>query len=240
MRSFDKVALLFNKFGDPDTAYYRIYAGLEPQPETVLTVSDETLLYLRDLENDRRYYFRVTAVDSQSRESAFSNEESILAYLYDPNEPSDNLVCNGDFSQGRTDWTLNCAGSADAQWAVEDGRAHVTIDNGGQDSDGIRLIQTGMKLVQGETYVLEFDAGARSPRLIEVKASKKNVGSYWNYSRMGPVYLATTRQNLVMNHFTHTFVMEWETDLDGCVEVNVGSDSADVYLDNVSLIRRAR
>ncbi|MCX5644752.1 MAG: aryl-sulfate sulfotransferase [Phycisphaerae bacterium] len=237
---FDRVTLLFNKFGDPTTAHYRIYGGLDPQPQTVTAISDKTLLDLQDLENDRRYYFRVTAVDLDGNESPFSNEESTVVYFYDPNQPSDNLVQNGDFSQDRTDWTLLCGDSADAQWAVEEGRAHVKISDGGQDNYNLRLIQSGLKLVRGETYVLAFDAGATAARLIEVKVNEKNVGSYWDYSKMGPVYLTAARRGLVMQHFTHRFVMDAQTDLDGCLEINMGLDDADVYLDNLSLVRQAR
>ena len=198
------------------------------------------MLDLRELENDRRYYFRITAMDIDGTESEFSNEESTLVYLYDPNEPGENMVQNGDFSRGDADWTLSHTQSTDAQWAVEDGQAHVTIATGGLDRSNIRLIQTGLKLVRGETYVLEFDAGAIAPRLIEVKVNKKGVGSYWDYSNMGPVYLTTARQNLVMKHFKQTFTVERETDLDAYLEIHLGSDDADVYLDNVSLVRQAR
>lgn len=236
----DNVALLFNKFGDPNTAYYRVYGGLDPHPDSVIAVSEETLLHLSNLENDRRYYFRVTAVDHAGNESAFSNEESIVAYLYDPSQASDNLVRNGDFSLGQTDWTLSRSGSADAQWSIEDGRALMRIDNGGPDGSSIRLTQAGLKLAKGETYALEFDAGVKASRLIEVKVNKKNVGSFWDYSKMGPVYLSAARQSLAMKHFAHTFVMDCETDLDACLEIHVGADSADVYLDNVSLVRQAR
>jgi hypothetical protein len=149
------------------------------------------------------------------------------------------MVRNGDFSQGQTDWTLACSGSAAARWVVEDGRARVTIDDAGRDSDSIRLIQTGMKLVRGETYVLGFDAGAESARLIEVKVKEKNSTSGWDYAWMGPVYLTTNRQGPVMKHFSRTFVMQYETDLDACLEVDAGSDSAELYLDNVSLVRQA-
>ena len=236
----DRVTLLFNKFGDPNTAYYRVYGGLDPEPETLIATSAQTLLDLRDLENDRRYYFRVTAVDQRGNESDFSNEESTVACFYDPSRPGDNQVRDGDFSQDRADWTLACTSAADAQWTVEDGRAHVKVHDGGLDSDSIRLIQDGLKLVRGETYVLEFDAGATTGRLIEVKINQKNVGSYWDYSKMGPVYLTAARQSLVMKRFTHRFVMDWQTDLDGCLEIHLGADNADVYLDNVSLVRQAR
>lgn len=237
--NFDKMTLLFNKFGDVNTAYYRVYGGLDPEPETLIATTAQTLLHLRDLENDRRYYFRVTAVDVGGNESPFSNEESIVAYLYDPNEPGENMIRNGDFSQGRTEWTLSRSSSADAEWDVEDGRARVAIQAGGYDTHSIRLVQGGLKLVRGETYALEFEAGAMTPRLIEIKVNKKNVGSFWDYSKMGPVYLPTSRQSLIMKHFTHTFVMEGQTDLDACIEVNVGADAADVYLDNLSLVRLA-
>ncbi|MBN2131894.1 MAG: aryl-sulfate sulfotransferase [Sedimentisphaerales bacterium] len=237
--NFDKVTLLFNKFGDPNVAQYRVYGGRAPEPDTLITVSDKTLVHLQNLEDDRRYYFRVTAVDWLGYESAFSNEESILVYLFDPNEAGDNMVRNGDFSQGQTEWTLACSGSAAARWVVEDGRARVTIDEAGRGSDSIRLIQTGMKLVRGETYVLEFDAGAESARLIEVKVKEKNSTSGWDYAWMGPVYLTTNRQGPVMKHFSRTFVMQYESDLDACLEVGAGSDSAGLYLDNVSLVRQA-
>ncbi len=237
--NFDKVTLVFNKFGDPNVARYRVYGGCEPQPDSLIATSDKPLLHLRNLENDWRYYFRVTAVDWFGQESRFSNEENTLVYLFDPNEPGDNMVRNGDFSEGQTDWTLSCTGSAAAQWVVEDGRAHVTIDEAGRNDANIRRIQTGMKLVQGETYALEFDAGAESPRVIEVTVRQKNTGSVWDYGWMGPVYLSPTRQGPVMKHFSHTFVMQYETDLDGCIEINMGADSADAYLDNVLLVRQA-
>jgi len=237
--NFDKLTLLFNKFGDPNVASYRVYGGERPHSDTVIASSDTTLLHLNNLQNSRRYYFRVTALDFEGRESDFSNEETIMVYLYDPNETGDNMVSNGDFSQGQSDWTWIVTGSADALWAVENGQAHVSINEGGDSSSNIRLTQAGMKLVQDETYTLEFDAGVRIPRLIEVKVNKKDVGFFWNYSKMGPVFLDANRQGIIMKHFKHTFVMTSKTDLDGYIEINVGADDKDVYFDNVSLVRQA-
>jgi len=237
--NYDKLTLLFNKFGDPNVAGYRVYGGFHPHPETLMATSDTTLVHFDNLENSRRYYFRVTALDVEGRESDFSNEETIMVYLYDPNEPGENMVSNGDFFQGQSDWTWIVTEPADAQWALEDGKAHFSIRDGGDEGSDIRLIQAGMKLIKGETYALEFDAGAQTPRLIEVMVKKKDVGSLWNYSRMGPVYLNTNLQGLVMKHFTHTFVMTSQTDLDGTIEINAGADDKDVYFDNVSLIRQA-
>ena len=236
----DKVTLLFNKFGDPNVAFYRIYGGVEPQPETVICTCAQTLLHLRELENGRRYYFRVTAVDVNGVESDFSNEEDLIVYLYDPNEPGENMVRNGGFSQGQTDWTLGLSTPAEAQWTVEDGRARVTVADQGTSSYSIRLVQSGVQLVRDETYVLEFDAGTTGSRQIEVRVNKKNVGRYWDYAKMGPVYLPAIRQGVLMRHYSHTFTMESATDLEACIEINVGSYDSDVYLDNISLVRQAR
>lgn len=234
----DKVTLLFNKFGDPNVAFYRIYGGLEPQPQTVIAVSEETLVDLNNLENGRRHYFRVTAVGFDGAESAFSNEEDILVYLYNPDKPGANMVRNGDFSQGQPEWTLSTSEPAAAQWAVEDQRAHITVENGGSAGYSVRLTQSSLQLARGAPYLLEFDAGARDPRLIEVRVNRKDVGRYWDYAKMGPVYLPSARQGVVMTHFAHTFVMEAATDLEGCIEIHVGSYDSDVYLDNISLTRQ--
>lgn len=59
----ENTTFLFNKFGDTNVAYYRIYGGTTPQPTNLLATSSTTLKRLTNLENGRLYYFRVTAVD---------------------------------------------------------------------------------------------------------------------------------------------------------------------------------
>ena len=54
------------------------------------------------------------------------------------------------------------------------------------------------------------------------------------------MYLSAARQDLVMKRFTHTFAMKWSTDLEACIEIHVGGEQADVYLDDLSLVRQAR
>ena len=57
----DAVTLIFNKFGDPDVDYYRIYAGKEPQPFTLFDTSKTTLKKLVDFEKDNQYYGQFSA-----------------------------------------------------------------------------------------------------------------------------------------------------------------------------------
>ncbi|MCP4580553.1 MAG: hypothetical protein GY839_02965 [candidate division Zixibacteria bacterium] len=68
--------LLYNKFGDSTVAKYYIYADTMPNPTTIIDSTLNTFVDLYDLINSSTYYFRVTAVDSQSHESPFSNEVS--------------------------------------------------------------------------------------------------------------------------------------------------------------------
>jgi len=69
----DNTTLLFNKFGDTNVAYYRIYGGTTPQPTNLLATSSTTQKRLTNLENGRLYYFRVTAVNKGGVESDYSN-----------------------------------------------------------------------------------------------------------------------------------------------------------------------
>jgi len=69
----------------------------------------KTLLQLSNLEDNRRYYFRVTAVDKNGNEGGFFNQESVLVSMI---EPGEEMVRNGDFARGEQfwDWTVRrCA-----------------------------------------------------------------------------------------------------------------------------------
>ncbi|MEE9365614.1 MAG: aryl-sulfate sulfotransferase, partial [Dehalococcoidales bacterium] len=142
----DSLMLIFNKFGDPNVAYYRIYGGTSPQPTTLLDTSTSTLKHLTDFENGSRYYFRVKAVDIHGMESVYSNEVSVDVNII---QPGQNMVSNGDFSQGKDSWIWEVGGSASAAWIIEDGVSHFDITGGGTQISDVQLRQAGMKLTQG-------------------------------------------------------------------------------------------
>jgi len=50
----DKLTLIFNKFGDKNVAYYRIYGGTTSQPTNVLATTPLTMANLRDLQNQTK------------------------------------------------------------------------------------------------------------------------------------------------------------------------------------------
>jgi hypothetical protein len=224
----DNLTLIFNKFGDPNVAYYRIYGGTSPQPTTVLATSTSTLKRLSEgLENGLQYYFRVTAVDIHGTESDYSNEESAVVTF---TEPGQNMVLNGDFCRGQDSWIWELGGTASAVWNIEDGVSHFDITSGGTVLPDVQLRQAGIRLVRGKQYVFEFDAWSELPRIIEAKVGQDE--SPWtNYSKIG--YSSVTPNP---THFRYTFTMQDASDYSARVVFNMGTSLFDVYVDNISLI----
>jgi hypothetical protein len=226
--STEYVTLIFNKFGDPNVAYYRIYGGTTPEPTTLLDTSTSTLKHLRaSLESGRKYYFRVTSVDIGGTESDYSNEESIVISF---TAPGQNMVLDGDFCQENASWIWDVSGSASAEWNTEDNVSHFNITYGGSQITNVQLRQAGIKLIRGKEYIFEFDAWSDMPRFIEAKVSQDK--SPWiNYSKIG--YSSVTPNP---THFRYPFTMEDPSDNNARVVFNAGSSNFDVYIDNVSLI----
>jgi hypothetical protein len=220
------VILIFNKFGDNDVIYYNIYAGTSANSTTVVDSSKKTMKALTNLENNKIYYVRVTAVYADGSESEFSNEERVFVQKV---EPGLNLVPNGDFAQGKDSWIFELQGEGDADWKIEDGVSHFDISNGGSPHYSVQLRQNGFPLITGETYVFEFDAWADAPKTIEAKVGQDE-GPWTNYSGIGLSALARSKR-----HFAYQFTMEQPADPNGRLVFNVGDSNDDVYLDNVSL-----
>ncbi|MBN2102810.1 carbohydrate-binding protein, partial [bacterium] len=144
-------------------------------------------------------------------------------------EPGENLIANGDFTDGKQDWTWELQGSGQAQWSVDNGEAHIEISNGGGNDYDVQLRQNCIPLNLGNFYVFEFDARADATRLIEAKVGQDN-SPYINYSK-------TTYSQIrpVNSHFSYEFEMEDASDFNARVVFNMGNSETDVYLDNISL-----
>jgi hypothetical protein len=224
--NIDNVTMIFNKFGDKNVDYYKIYAGTSSSPTAVIDTSKLTLKRIRDLEGGKRYYFRVTAMLKDGSESDFSNEESADINFI---KPGDNLVVNGDFSQGKTGWTWEVSGSASAVWNVDNNISHFQLSSGGTDYYNVQLRQNGVPLIQGKKYIFEFDGWADVLRIAEIKVGQ-DVSPWTNYSKIGLSAIGTTKK-----HYTFNFTMEDPSDFSSRVVLNVGTTTTDVYIQNVSL-----
>ena len=223
----DNTTLLFNKFGDTNVAYYRIYGGTSSQPTNLLATSSTTLKRLTNLENGRLYYFRVTAVDKGGVESGYSNEENVTVNII---QPGQNMVANGDFALGTNSWIWTVSGTGSAGWNLTNAVSRFDITNGGTTTSILQLRQTSIALVQGKKYVFEFDAWTSGGvRTIEAKL-QNNSGSL-NYSGTKTPSLSPTA-----NHFRYVFTMQAASDFSSQMVFNLGGTSTKpVYLDNVSL-----
>lgn len=226
----DNITLVYNKFGDPNVAYYNIYGGTSPEPNERIASPTTTIYEFTDFESGQLYYFRVTAVDSDGNESGFSNEASIVANIYGPGQ---NMIQNGDFSNGTDSWIWLLSSGANANWTIEDGVSHVDVITPTTLLQNVQVKQTNKPLLQGKTYVFEFDAWAAEERQFEAKIVK-NASPFTNYSGIGISNLTTTPQ-----HFKYSFVMQQASYSDCRVVLNSGKYLPDVYFDNVSLFMAA-
>ncbi len=222
----DNVTLIFNQFGDTNVAFYRIYGGTAPQSTNLLATSGLTLKRLSNLQNGSTYYFHVSAVNRQGVEGLPSNEASATVNII---QPGQNMIHNGDFSQGTASWSWALSGGASAAWQIESGVSHIYVTNGATALSGIQLKQTGQPIIQGKTYVFQFDAWAAQPRYIEAMVAQ-DAAPNLNYSGTTSTYLTP-----VQNHFRYVFTMTAASDFNASVFFNLGGSSSDVYLDNVSL-----
>ena len=222
----DNITLVFNQFGDTNVAFYRIYGGTASQSTNLLATSGVTLMQLSSLQNGSNYFFRVTAVNRQGVEGPYSNEASATANFI---KAGQNMLVNGDFSQGTNAWIWALSGGATAAWAVESGVSHIYITNGTAMLASIQLSQTNKALVQGKKYVLQFDAWSSLPRYIEAEVAGANSQVY---SDVLPFLTPLS------NHFQYVFTMSSATDLSAGLLFNLGGSPYGVYLDNVSLSHR--
>jgi len=222
----DNLTLIFNKFGDENVDYYNIYGGTSPNPTTLIDSSGSTLKKLSGLQNEMRYYFKVKAVDKSGVESDFSNEEDIYVNL---TQPGKNLIINGDFSNDLDawDWEVNSLASAEVE--VVNYECNFLIHNGGQGFNDIQLSQDSILLIQGQNYMLEFDAWAEYTRAVELKFTGENT-PFADYSRIG--YSAL---NSAAKHYMYYFEMEEPTDNNSRLEINAGNSDVSLFIDNLSL-----
>lgn len=222
------VTLIFNKFGDEDVKEYHIYSGTSEHDMSLLQTSTETFAELSDLQNNRRHYFKVCAVSSVGEQSEFSD---VVSAIVSVSRPGEDMIVNGDFSNGDEGWRFNLQNGASANGFVQDGEYHVEIETGqgGGGYSDVQVIQESFPMIQGRRYVFEFDAWADGNRVFEPRVAE-NGGDWTVYSRTTPE--AISRQK---KHFRYEFEMTDPTDNEARVVLNCGTSDIGCYFDNVSV-----
>jgi hypothetical protein len=222
----NQLVLIFNKFGDKDVAYYRIYADTKSNPTKLIDTSKTTLKFISNLTNGQRYYFRVSAVSTSGVESPYSNTESSIINFIPAGE---NLVRNGDFVQGNANWSWTLQGSGAGSWQPANGTLKIIVTNPGSNYYDVQFRQNGIPLTRGQHYLFEFDAWADQPRIIEAKVGQDN-DPYTNYSKIGLSVIPAQKK-----HFSYGFLMEDASDGNARVVFNCGKSTIPVYFDNISV-----
>jgi hypothetical protein len=222
----DAVRLIFNKFGDTTVQYYNIYIGASMGNEVYKSSTNNTWYDATEFSKSGTYYFKVTAVDKAGNESPFSDTKSAKVVFQ---HERDELILNGEFSDGLNEWYWGTEGEAAAIGSLTSDTAfHLNISNGGNEYFHVHLRQHGIPLYKDKTYKLEFDARADAGKIIEPKIAKAS-DPYTNYSEIGYVYVTAKKQR-----FSYTFKMS-ETDLDARVVFNCGLNTTNITLDNIKL-----
>lgn len=159
----------------------------------------------------------------------------VMVELRDPDE-NGNYVNNGDFADAEdltddNDWKFLEAlgGKADAN--IADQALTIRTTDAGTVDYSVQLVQAGIPMEKGATYVLQFDAQASEERTMKVDISAPDNG----YIR----YFGDETINLTEEKHTYEFpfTMKSDSDANGRLEFNLGhmGSVADVVISNVSI-----
>ena len=99
----------------------------------------------------------------------------------DPSTGSGNILKNGDFALGGTDWVSNIyGGNVVASSSFEGGKATFTISSVGQsESEGIQLQQSGLTLEAGQSYKVTFQIKSSKSRVVKLAFVDPENGWAW-------------------------------------------------------------
>ena len=224
--SGDKLSMLINHFDQKPKHTYMLYIDTIPNPLKLVDSTTLSAIDMTGFKSGKRYYVRVTSKDSLGKESPFSNEENAL---YKNFKPGDNIVVNGDFLDGMSQWNFLVTSPASAvPFLTADGEMLVQISAGGSQTFHVQMTQEGIPLVNGLKYRFEFDAYAAASRTIEPKVAMI-ASPNTNYSKTSAIALTTVKK-----HFQYDFTMTDATDNNARIVFNCGLSDIEVMLDNIS------
>ncbi len=140
-----------------------------------------------------------------------------------------NLVKNGDFSEGATNWNMGTYEGARASGAVSDGAYKITIEGQGSEPWHIQFSQTGIKLKQNEKYKFSFTAYAQCNTSIIANIGM-SAEPYKSYCGEKTIELTTTKKT-----YEFEFTMTEPTTDNARVEFNSGRAACSWQIDDISV-----
>ncbi len=145
-------------------------------------------------------------------------------------EEFENIVINGDFSNGLSGWNFKVFSPGQANGSVNSSEEFVaSISNGGTEVWHVQLVQPNVLIENGKHYTVTFEAYAASPR--QIRSLVTQHGNSWKYySNYETISLTTSKQQ-----YSYSFTMNEPTDSRARFDFNLGLSDADVYLDHIVL-----
>jgi endoglucanase len=141
-------------------------------------------------------------------------------------DPSGNMLFNGNFNFGKTNWSTYIQSPASATFNVTGGKAVVTISNGSNTDYHVQLMAFGLNMVKGKTYRIEFNAYASKTRSANVSIAK-NGSPYTSY------FFKTIDLGITDKKYSYQFTMQNETDNMARFLLNLGANTGTIYVGNV-------
>nr|AGS52769.1 endo-1,4-beta-xylanase C precursor [uncultured bacterium contig00132] len=150
------------------------------------------------------------------------------------NITGENLIKDSEFSKALgTDWRFQANDGATGSGSVSNGTFTANLTKLNNEGEGgiwsLQLVQAGLPLLEGNTYVLSFEASAVSPRTIQVMCQMEN--SPWTTYFEEDVSLTAT-----MQPFTYEFTMNAANDPEARIGFNFAQSLENVSIRNVSVV----
>lgn len=198
-------------------------------PDADFTSAKMIVDYVRVYQKDH-YNENVTAPDYES----VKDKEAFAKYAPDA---TGNYVMDGTLSKvsqssvdtTKRDWFYMNQEGGESTTTIEDGLRRFNITKGGSQSWSVQLLQH-VPVIKGYTYRVEYDAKADAERTISTKVGGDNDNGWIVYSDQ-----LTAIVNNEVQHYVYYFTMTEDTDPTGRIEFNIGNDTADVWIGNVSM-----
>ena len=98
----------------------------------------------------------VTLASSSLVNLAATNVKAVAAVEEVSTSEQQNLIKNGDFSNGLENWGSYTTAGGDMDLSAEDGKLTADVKSVGELNYGVQISTNGFKLVKGAKYLLEI------------------------------------------------------------------------------------
>jgi len=154
----------------------------------------------------------------------------------DSQEEIENLISNGDFSEGLSGWGSVAENGGALDFSEQNATAVVQISNGGLVETDVAIYYDGFELVRNGVYELSFDLNSDLKRKIDVRVQQNGGNNRQYYDK----HLDVKEGN---KHYSFKFSMKSKSDSAPRLYFNLGTPDADtnisannIKIDNVSLV----